>query len=104
LTGDNNPLVHIGSYTKNTWADIINIYRGRVSCLLDKNELMKISECKGVTENRIYKAQKKNIKEGLGEGVISAFPRMIIDYYDVDYLEKLIHGRTVEYIGCDKRS
>lgn len=103
MTGLNNPLVHIGTYSKDTWGDIINIYRGRVSCLFNNDKLMQIEECKNITEHQLYDMQKNKIDEGIGAGVISAFPRMIMDYYDADYIGEMINCKTIEYTRCNER-
>lgn len=101
LSGDNNPLSHIGSYTRNKWGDFINTYRGRITCLLNNSSLLSIKECKQISPTQIHQMQKGNeIENDLGIEVLSAFPKFLIDYFKEEYLECVTLQRTFNYPSC----
>lgn len=102
ISGNDNTLSHIGSYTRNKWGDFINIYRGRMACLYNKSSLLSIKECKQISPTQIHQMQKNNETENeLGIEVLSAFPKFLIDYFKEDYLENLTAQRAFNYPSCD---
>lgn len=101
ISGANNPLSHINNFTINKWADTICTYRGRLSCLLNKQSLLTINDCKEFTIKQIHEAQRFNETElKRGMEVLSAFPKFLIDYFKEDYLEKIISSREFTYPRC----
>ena len=102
ITGADNPLSHVTAYTVNRWADFINVYRGRLSCLLKKDDILSIKECKSITASDIYTMQRDNIASAsLGMIVLSAFPMFLIDYFKEDYLLSIIGNRDFTYPNCE---
>lgn len=101
LSGDNNnPLSHIGNYTQNKWYDFVNIYRGRISCLYRKSELISLHECKMLTVKDIHLEQLTHKTSHGGLIVLSAFSRFIIDYFKEEDLSNWIDNRDFNYLNC----
>ena len=100
--GNNNPLSHIGTYTVNRWADFINTYRGRLTCLIGNDELLTIADCKNYSTWQIYKLQKQS-ENNIGTVVLSAFAEFLIDYFNEDYLCEIIKLREFSFVNCKSK-
>lgn len=90
LSSNNNPLSHISQLTQNRWADFINTYRGRLSCLFDEKSLLSLPRCKDISTTDIFQKQSESEKII----VLSAFSEFLIDYFTEEYINELLKSRN----------
>lgn len=78
----------ISEYTLSDWANILRVFRQRLSCLLKENKVLNFDECKKIDSLKIFVAQEDNDNDKIV--VLSAFPEFIIDYFRIEKLIEII--------------
>lgn len=81
LSACNSTMPEFKKYSFQEWKQIINVFAMRISCLLERDEIISYEEYSNkITPLIIYELQRVNIEKNK-IFVLSAFPEFLLDYF-----------------------